>query len=399
MTSVYPRGGIWWGKFKAWDDRWQPVSTGERIGLGSDAVRASRQKAYEYIELLQRRENDKRHAVKLGLVDACDVDVIDLGHTSIAEAQQKYLATIESISQRRRVAGVLNAFMNHSRLQVVKAFGSRRVIQKVRDYLDAEVAIGNTRAWINNQRAYIAKFGKWMEDEGYIADNQTDKVRSVGGVDDRVIVHRGFTVHEMQHLIAGEANLFTLAANVSTIPAERRLQYRFHLDTGIRGEEAMKMVRGDFELSNPQESHVHVRKEVAKNGLECCLPILPALAQDLSDAIGMAHPKTPLFRRVSRGRNTRLDHLAKDLKSAAVNSEGINWRSFRMTFCSHLEAAGIELGMRMKLRRDVGRGSERLAVWTYSSWKIVMPTVRAALMAMDTWRQTELAKPQRAKEA
>lgn len=398
MASVYLRGNVWWGKYPVFNGdkwKWQPISTRIRVcdGENPESRRCpSRLRAKEYIDGRERRERDKRDSLERGLIDECELDAIELGATPVEQAVGVFLKTISSRRQQKETGGVLNALINGSRIKTASAFGKRLIIAHAREFLDVAIAAGRTREWIKKQRGHVARFGQWLEDEGYIVNNFARKVRAVGGTCDRVQEHRAFVPAEGELLTEDQQNLFTLASAAQPVPEIRRLLYRLCLWSGLRGEEAVHLVRGDLELPDAESAVLHVRKEISKNNLDCYLPMAPSLAQELIKRFRMAHPTTRLFGAQFDRRETRLDYLKLDLAAVGIASNNINWRSFRMTFVSWMEAAGVELGARMKLRRDRGRGSERLTNWTYSDWKIVTPVLRQALVQTERWCVQERAR-------
>ena len=146
MGKPYQRGGIWWVKIKSWDGKWKPVSSGER------ATRAdfdeSKRRAAEYRDLLQRRENDKRHAVKLGILTHQDIAVMDKGPTAIDGVVRVYLATITNAAWRRKNTYLLNRFIATAGVATAGEMGKPEAVLKVEAFLRQSREAGQSHDWI-----------------------------------------------------------------------------------------------------------------------------------------------------------------------------------------------------------------------------------------------------------
>lgn len=358
MATVYRRGGIWWCAYRGWDGRRRVESTG---------VRDKRVARY----IAGKRE--LRHALAAaGELDPIDLETADHGRKPPDEFLDRFLGDLASAWVRRDHETILRDFFQVARVGIVAEFGNPMIVGKIHAYLATIRGVQVRRR--NMHLRAIKRFGEWLYRRTFTRSNEAAKVELLPErADERKVPHRGFTPQEAAALLAAA-------------PPARERWYRFRLWTGLRGEEAIKLRRTDLAGDDLQ-----VRSEVAKNRLACRLPLCSNL-QDFHGlrigSIGGAHD--PLFPEIPTRREERRADLSEDLKAAGLSEQQLNERSFRMTYCTWLEAAGVEIGVRMKLRRDTGRGSERLTNWTYSDWPQVRRLLAAAMDQTVRWHGEQL---------
>src|SRR5690606_32992415 len=116
---------------------------------------------------------------------------------------------------------------------------------------------------------------------------------------------------------------------------------------GLRGSEAVQIVRGDLDLSD--KPALHIRKDIAKNGLECTVPLTQALAAQLLEVCGMKPGK--VFGNVAKDAANRRRSFKRHVRKAGLDA-GLNARSFRMTHNTWLRLAGLDDMTIGTLRRD-----------------------------------------------
>lgn len=388
VASVFtrPRSPYWYIQFRDHQGNWVRQSSQIRR-----AGAASKREAYFHGLHLERE-----HArVRNGEVPIEEFIARKKGQTPIDQARDEFLPEIRSKAQRAETAGVLKALIAHSRIELAAQFGTAAVTGKIDRFLRRSLDDGRSIEWVNKQLNAIRRFGDWLWRNGFIFSNETAKVAKMRGTSPRSKLHRAFTPAEAELLTSKQVNLFTMhLGNAEAVPELRRLFYLTRFWTGLRGSEAVKIERRDLDLSD--EPTLHVRAEVAKNKLECTVPLARPIAAELAESIAMAHPQARVFAGIPTRRDGRRLLLAADLRAVGLADPQLNARSFRMTFSTWLEAAGVEAGARIKLRRDTGRGALKLVNWTYSDGRQTLQVLRRELAKLEAWHAAELAPKGRA---
>lgn len=325
---------------------------------------------------------------------------------SVGSDPADYRAVAHNVEVRKRLSrdgltdrrNVLAAFLDYRspehprRIAMVGELAQDGIIGRVESYLRAVAERGVQARRVDDVRRIIVDLGGYAKQRQYISLNRTTEARTFRGLfskqerlkrQRRRIVHRAFVPPEAVRLFGGEHELW----------------YRFVMWTGCRGEEAVRVRCGDFSFSD-RVAELHVRAEVSKTGLQAWIVLAPGLAKCLRPVVRFRGPDDLLFPDISHRDETRLDWLRKDCKVAGIELEAkhgvINCRSHRLTFSSWLEVAGIEEGLRGRLRRDVGDAAEQLVRWTYSDFAVVRPRYAEAMKCTEQWFAGELAKSKKA---
>ncbi len=359
MAVLYKRGRVWWCTFRGYDGLRRQRSTQMR-----DRRLAHRVACHW--------ENQHAFAAA-GIIDAADLDLAEKGPVKVAMVRAEFLKTIQSDQARADMTRILAKFDDHSGIALANVWGTATVVAKGYSFLRAVQDTGVQTRRVNDHLKALQQFSRFAFQCGYTKVDQLAKLkRQSATADETVWSHGAFTPAQFEGLSAGDNGLY----------------YAFRTWTGIRGSEVARMVRGDLNFETP--ATVHVRREVSKNRLECTLPLAPALARRLFAELGMRHAGAPLFPAIPLRRETARAWLSRDLKAAGLSPATFNSRSFRRTFVTWMEAAGVELGARQKLRRDRGKGSDRLTVWTYSDSTQVIQPLCDALAATERWHAAQL---------
>ncbi len=347
MTSIYRRGGVWWCSFTGHDGkrRRESCHTRDRRAAMQTATRR------EHLHWL----------VAEGIMPVEQLRARDRGRKALSD-----LAPVEK-------DGNASAFIDYARLSIALEFGADQLVADLERWLREQREVGLAIETVNKKLWSVQRFGDWLWRNGYIPANASLRVKPVAKRGEvRKMPHRALTPAEAEGLFAGDFGLY----------------YRFRCFTGLRGSEAALIERRDLDLGDYPT--LTVRAEVAKNGHACTMPLARSLAERLPKmAIG------PIFPDVPRDRAKRTRMLRPHLDSAGLDRE-VNGRSLRMAFVTWLEAAGVELGVRMKLRRDRGGDSVRLTNVTYSDPKQVGAILRAGLSRMEDWYASQLTGAGRA---
>ena len=236
----------------------------------------------------------------------------------------------------------------------------------------------------NSYRAAFADFMKFVVARYRLESNPMMLIR--GKRVEPVLVHRALTPVEFDRL------LFP-----SEAPPHRSLRYRLAVFTGLRQQEISRLQRYHL-IKVSGETCLKVTKEVSvKNMVEAILPLPRMLARDLvrwaeeakhdAPLLGPRPGRMTLYRDLERAGIQQTDRY----RSPKPDEHGrvVNYRSFRMTHNTWLEAAGVVSEVRMKLRRQVGCASNRLVLQTYSDLVQSLPALTSALDLMIRWYQEE----------
>lgn len=364
MASVYRRKEtpFWWAQFVGYD--------------GKRKLRSTRMRQKKMALRVAGHWETQHALVRAGIIAPEDIDFAERGREAPLDLLDQYLRGLPSAKAADDHRSIITSFCESRRVAIAREFGTAVIVTKIEAYLADVYGRGVQHRRVRDYLRAIRRFANFLWRKGYITSDWTLRADYVGGDDPQKIHHRALMPTEFARLINGDHGLY----------------YFYRVWTGIRGEEVARQARGDLQLDD--KPTIHVRREVAKNKLECVMPLAPMLAERLRCSIGMKHAGAVLFEDVPVRRESRDDMLQEDLVAAGIDSEGVNHRSFRKTFVTWLEAAGVEIGVRMKLRRDIGRGSERLTNWTYSDQEQVLPLLRDALMRTEKWYRRQLKERQ-----
>lgn len=347
MPRLFLRGGMYWGDYTD--------SNGKRA---RHSLRTHDKKAAKII--LNHLEN--QHALAaFGVVEEDDL-----------RRGEKKRTPLDSPLIGGKDSNV-SAFIKAARLTTCGEFGKDRVVADLACWIQEQRDLGLVADTVNRKLWSVQRFGDWLWRNGYIATNAALRVKPIKATGEkRKIVHRAFTPQEAEVLCAGKFGLY----------------YRFRLMTGLRGTEAIQVQRGDLDLGDSPT--LHVRDEISKNNHDCTVPLARSLAERLNGlAVGRLFPDVPR----DRAKRNRL--LREHLDSLGFDAS-LNGRSFRMSFVTWLEAAGVELGVRMKLRRDKGSESVKLTNVTYSDPKQIMAILRGGVDSLEVWYAKQLTSGKRA---
>lgn len=393
MPSVYRKTGspYWYANIKGSDGKRLNYSTGIRA---IDAV--SRKRAMH-----AALEHEEEHRlVKDGKRTVQAMEARQRGRKEIGELLAPFLATIASPAQRDETRRTLERFTRDHDIRVAADFGVPSIVGAISLFLIGFQKRKASQAWMRKRLYHLRRFGDWLWKGGHILSNETEKADPLHSEQQHFIKHRALTPQEAERLIgAAEVNLFTSVTGVAEalIPPRRQLYYRLRLFAGARDREALRLCRGDLDLN--EEPSIHWPADKTKNKHGCVMPLAPLLAAELAEQVGMMHPKAELFPDMPANEDVRLAMLRRDLAQVGIADPLLIGRSFRKTFCTWLEVAGVELGTRMKLRRDVGQGSAKLAAWTYSDDHQAMRVLRDGVVRLEAWYAGELRAGGRKAEA
>lgn len=344
MSSVYLRGRVFWCSYTGHDGKRRRETCGTRDRRAAQQTAARR----EHLHWLVRE----------GLMPIEQLRARDRGR--------------EPLDSIKLTAGRDNnvaAFLAACSLSTASDFGSDGVVAALERWLREQRDLGLVADTVNRKLWSVQRFGDWLWRNGYIATDATKRVRPiVVRGEARKIPHDALTPVQAEALFKGDFGLF----------------YRFRCWTGLRGSEAAKIERRDLNLGDSPT--LTVRPEVAKNGYGCTVPIARPLAASIA-AVGMTTGR--IFAEVPADRAKRTRLMREHIEAAGFGKE-INGRSLRMAFVTWLEAAGVELGIRMKLRRDRGGESVRLTNITYSDPKQVMAILRDGIATLENWYARQL---------
>lgn len=362
MPSVYRRGGRgpWWAAFTGYDGQRRKVST--RVHNHATAKQMA--------NLLEAQHG----LVRMGLASPDALLTAQRGVTDPELLVEEWKGTLTGkLDENKRIrASWVRSFLKEQRIVACATFASPEIIERLTKWIDTKQA-QETRG---KKLAAVRAFGTYLVEHGYCHTNKADAMAAPKPDGKRRIVHLSLEAADAEALWAHPT---------------RGLYYRFRCFTGVRGSEACQLLRSDFVLDD--KPRMTVRAEVAKNGLEVTVPLAKHLAERMAEAVGMAHPAARVFPDVSTSRSSRRDQW-KDDHAALELPKSVNERSMRMSFNSWLLASGADLADVIRLRRDKGRGAERLASWNYCDGKVIEKRLRATLARLEAWFTEE----RRAKE-
>lgn len=348
MASIYLRGRIWWCSYRDCDGHRRRESTGTR----------NRQWA---LQTVTRREQ-LHWMVAEGFLDREQLRIHGRGKTELTDK------TIKD-----RTGPFVQKFIDAAKLRTANDFSSGGVVRQLEKWMRQQHEVDGLAARTVNRKLWqVQAFGDWLVRDEYISVNATKRVQPLReSGEDRKMPHRAFTPQEAERLIAGA-------------PARYRLFYRFQLWTGLRSSEARLIERRDLDLGD--KPAVTVRAAVAKNGHECTIPLAKNLAEALAP---LAMKQGQVFSHLHESDNARYKELRRHLTALGFPAE-VNGRSFRMSFVTWLLAAGVELGVAMRLRRDLGKGSERLTSHTYNDPRQTAHLLRDGMAQFEAWYVSQI---------
>lgn len=187
-----------------------------------------------------------------------------------------------------------------------------------------------------------------MADKKRISGNPLESVKPVdtSGVETRI--RRAFTDEEMERLLA--------------IAGIYRAVYLMAACTGLRRSELKGLLWGDVKLEAPKPV-VNVRKSIAKDGKDACIPLHVDLVSALRELRNGAGEETTVFPRVPR-----IERFRRDLKRAGIayiDAQGrvADFHALRKTFDTNLQRNGVSPRVVMELMRH---SDIRLTMKTYT---------------------------------
>ncbi len=378
MPSVYRKTNspFWYANIKAYTGKQKNYSTGVR-DTGAESFKRAMRVALE--------DEEEQMLVRRGKKTPQELIASKLKLESIEPLIDTFLQTVPSERQRVEIRSTLGRFIDEHRIQTAGELGQPPIVGETFKFLQGMQTKRRSPDWIRKSLAYVQRFGDWLWRNGFVQSNETLKVKPLDSRQEKFFKYRAFTPAEALLLIESpQANLFTGYGEDDPIPRKRRLYYHFRLFTGARGTEEFGVRRADLDLAGGA-SKILWRHEITKNDHQCELPLAPSLVRELAEQVGMMHPGRVVFEDIESDEDKRLRVLRADCTAVGIDHKGILERSFRKTFCTFMERAGIELGKRMKFRRDVGQGSVKLANWTYSDNAQVMPELRSDIERFDRW--------------
>lgn len=348
MSSVYLRGRVWWCKYRDYNGHQRQESTGTRDKKSA-------------LWTANRREH-MHWLVREGFISEDQLRTRERGKTLLTDKAIK-----------PRIVPFVQHFIDDAKLRTANDFGSAVVVSRLEKWM-REQAESRAARTVNRKLWQVQAFGDWLVREEYVSTNATRRAEILKeSGEDRRMKHRAFTPHEAERFLDG-------------VPERYRLFYRLRFWTGLRGSEARLIERRDLDLGD--KPTLTVRAAVAKNGAEFTIPLAQGLAAALAPC-AMRAPTAQIFDGLPESDNRRDKHLRKHLKALGFPAE-VNGRSFRMSFVSWLLAAGVELGVAMRLRRDLGRGSERLTNHTYNDRRQTAHILRAGIDRLEEWHALAL---------
>lgn len=255
---------------------------------------------------------------------------------------------------------------------------------------------------ISKVRGNFSAFCRWCVSEGFIEYDPAVKLKTPirpekNNADRRP--KRAFDPVEFDRLCKAmeeptDAKGRKMSGRHAQRVRDRRLQYIFQVWTGLRCTEASRLRRSDFDF---EKRTVHIRPEVSKTGLEALQPIPVRINAELAKRFGDLPSDDVVFpSKVSRYTFER-DLTRGGLPVQDAEGRKLGRGSLRKTQGTWMIRAGVDLGMRMKLRRDSGRGSEHLANWTYSDDAQAIDALASALAGVVEWHADQLRKAANAK--
>lgn len=381
MARIYRRGGIYWCAYRGYDGERKQESTGVRDPKVAMQIATHR---------------EMRHALaREGIIDPGDLLVGEKGQTPIDTVVAKFIETIGSPEVRKDTQRMIDALVTAKAIKTIGELGTASIVSRIENWLEAIAARGVQRRRVGEYLRAVRRLSRFAWRRNYIRSDEPLKAelpataRANGKPAGRRIRHRAFEPVEIAALIDPDLKQHTefkrFREQVRHWP-DRQAFYLFLAWTGLRQEEALRIERSDLVLDD--EPAIHIRSEVAKNAMECWLPLAPVVAERLTDLIGL---RTGLvFKHITRRREWRQTMLERDCIHAGIDPTLINGRSFRMTHNTWLRLAGVDSETVATLRRDRGSGTALLRRWNYTDEKQLLPCLRASLLLAEAWYQQQV---------
>ena len=300
-------------------------------------------------EVADKRAREKYREMELEAAGlAPSKSIREAAETPLSELLQEYAADLKALN--RSVTTIRRAKNRTPRIFeeccwkylrdiTPESFRSWRSVQNLKAKTLND-CLGDIRAFLNS-----------LVCEGRIAANPLTSVKTIDLRGSDSSGRRAISDEESQRLLA-------------TAPCYRSLVYRTGLFTGLRHSELKALTWGDLHLDD-DNPRFRTRAAVSKNRREVVLPLHSGLAamlkefrpQDAAAGDKVFAKGVPQMRRFN-----------KDLKEAGIISEDstgryLGYHSFRKTFATWLNRAGVSPRVAMELMRH---SDMRLTLQTYT---------------------------------
>ena len=256
----------------------------------------------------------------------------------------------------------------------------------IKAFLDRNQRDGWGAVTVNAFRANILAFCRWLVDFKYLGENPVRLIRPMDPRDEESRrPSRALTPAECEDLLA------------ATPCPTRRCLYLLRLRTGLRVEEAARLLWSDLDLGKAvlQMPGRRGGKLNTKNKLDAVLPLAPDLCGDLAelqrDAFRNGKPAQPEDR-VFDG-VVHADTFTRDLDAAGIEAEiggeTASPKALRKTFCSMLLAAGVDPVDTLLLMRHRPPAGLGLTLGVYADQMALLDRKRAAIGGLMTWLEEQ----------
>ena len=190
----------------------------------------------------------------------------------------------------------------------------------------------------------------WMVAHGRLPSNPLAAVQKVETRGREVRARRAYTEDEVKNLLK--------------VAGKYRVPCMMAVLTGIRHGELRRLRWGDLNL-NAEKPSVTVRASVSKNHRQACLPLHPALLEELLAFRPAEVAGGDLVFPGMMPRSDVFNSLLKEAEIAKKDSQGrvVDFHSLRHTFCTNLHRAGVPQREAMELMRH---NDPRLTASTYA---------------------------------
>ena len=254
--------------------------------------------------------------------------------------------------------------------------------ESVKKFLDRNQRDGWGAVTVNAFRADVLAFCRWLVDFRYLPENP---VRLIRPMDPRDEDPR----HPSRALTPAECDALLQATPCPT----RRCLYLLRLRTGLRVEEAARLLWSDLDLGEAVLSMPGRRggRLNTKNKLDAVLPLATDLCNTLDElrrsAFRNGKPAQP-GDRVFDG-VVHADTFTRDLDAAGVKAEiggeTASPKALRKTFCSMLLAAGVDPVDTLLLMRHRPPAGLGLTLGVYAGQEALLGRKRAAIAKLVAW--------------
>ena len=191
---------------------------------------------------------------------------------------------------------------------------------------------------------------------------------------------RHHTVAEAEKLLAAVAG------------TDRGLYVLLRLRTGLRQRECLRLRWSDFDFTTRTLS---IRREVAKNGKPCRLPLTDDLVEAMlklqADALRDGRPLSPDQPVIPMAPDSQTwKALVKRARITYRTDVGqVDQKALRHSFNSFLLAAKVDLTVTSLLMRHTPAGGMRLTLQVYGGPDVLMDRMRDAVEQMMVWYNTK----------